>query len=138
MSVSSKIRERQYNIFLSHSSQDKWICIRIARLLSDHGIHSHLDAFDFEAGRNIGEEVKKGIRDSNELLVLLSPASIQSDWVKHEAGIADAYDLPITLVLLHVTLDQRPEPLKGLLSISMDELDSFAERLRKKLESDHA
>ncbi len=103
-------------------------------LLAEHKIQSHLDAFDFDAGRNIGEEVKQGIRQSNELLVLLSPASVDSDWVKHEAGIADAYDLPITLVLLHVTLNQRPEPLKGLLAISMDELDSYAERLGNKLE----
>jgi len=125
---------RQYKVFFSHSSRDKWICIRIAMLLAEHRVQSHLDAFDFDAGRNIGEEVKQGIRQSNELLVLLSPASVDSDWVKHEAGIADAYDLPITLVLLHVTLEQRPAPLIGLLAISMDELDSYAERLGKKLE----
>jgi hypothetical protein len=50
-------------------------------LLNTHGIDSLLDAFDFDPGRHIGSEVKQGIRESDELLVLLSPASLDSEWI---------------------------------------------------------
>lgn len=125
-----------YKIFLSHSKKDQWVCQRIGELLNQVGVDTLYDAYDFEAGRDIGQEVKEGIRQSNELLVLLSPASLDSDWVKHEAGIADAFDMPITLVLLHVSLDDRPSPLNKLLAISMDELDEYASRHSQKQEVD--
>src|SRR5690606_16434526 len=120
--------------FLSHSRQDHWICHTLGEKIRNAGAEIWVDVFDIDAGRNIGEAIKAGLRQSHELLILISPASVQSDWVKHEAGIADALDLPITLVMLHVVLSERPEPLKDRRAISINELPSYIESVRKKVE----
>ncbi len=127
----------RYKVFLSHSKHDSWICERIGELIRGVGAETHYDAFDFEIGRDIGAEVKQGIRNSDELLILLSPASIESDWVRHEAGIADAYDLPITVVLLHVTLEDRPAPLAQLRAIEINDLQKYMDSLNRKTEHKH-
>ncbi len=128
---------RSYRVFLSHSKQDSWVCECIGQALTQVGIETCYDAYDFDVGRDIGAEVKEGIQNSDELLILLPPASVNSDWVRHKAGIADALDLPITLVLMHVTLEQRPAPLCNLLAITINELPEYVERLRKQLESEN-
>jgi hypothetical protein len=124
----------KYRIFLSHSRHDHWICHTIGEKIREAGADIWVDVFDLAAGRNIGEEIKAGLRQSQELLILISPASVGSDWVKHEAGIADVLDLPITLVMLHVDLDKRPEPLKDRLAISINDLPIYVESIRKKVE----
>ncbi len=98
----SRVPSKPYRVFLSHSSQDQWISEVMREKIEGRGINVWLDAFDLPGGANIKERIKEGMRASNECLILLSPASRQSDWVRHEAGLADGLDKWTTLILLHV------------------------------------
>ncbi|MBI3822130.1 MAG: toll/interleukin-1 receptor domain-containing protein [Planctomycetes bacterium] len=118
-------------VFLSHSSQDRWISERLKEQLEAKGIEVWLDAYDLPGGRNVKKEIRDGLRSSTECLILLSPASRDSDWVKHEAGIADGFGLPIALVLLHVDEDHVPEPLRDLSYFNLNKFPNYVEQLAR-------
>ena len=118
-------------VFLSHSTQDKWICERIKEKIEGAGGTVWMDAFDISSGRNIKEEIRIGLRSSTECLILLSPASRASDWVRHEAGLAHGLDIPTTLILLHVSQSDIPDPLVDLKYLEINNFDSFAEQLTR-------
>ena len=88
-----------------------------------------LDAFDLPGGRNVKERIKEGMRSSTECLILLSPASRESDWVRHEAGLADGFDIPTTLVLMHVSKDDLPHPLRDLQFFDINEFLAYVRHL---------
>src|SRR5689334_9066691 len=95
-------------IFLSHSTRDLWISERLKEKLEEAGAEVWLDAFDLPGGRKVKEEIKQGIRSSTECWILLSPAARESDWVKYEAYVADAFGKPTVLVLLHMGAEDVP------------------------------
>ena len=66
---------------------------------------------------------------STECLILLSPASCESDWVKHEGGLADAFDKPTTLVLLHMGKEAVPDPLRGLKFFDINDFPAYVRHL---------
>jgi hypothetical protein len=116
-------------VFLSHSTRDLWISERLKEKMEEVGVEVWLDAFDLPGGRNVKDRIKEGMRSSTECLILLSPASRESDWVKHEAGLADAYGLPTAIVLLHVGDDDVPAPLRDLKFFDMNEFPAYVRHL---------
>src|SRR5712691_7767050 len=105
MARRSTRKKAAYQVFLSYSRQDTWIAHVMREKIEAQGVKVWLDAIDLPAGANVRERIKEGMRTSAEALILLSPASRNSDWVKHEMGVADGMDKWTTLVLLHVTPD---------------------------------
>jgi len=116
-------------VFLSHSTQDLWISERLKEKMEEVGVEVWLDAFDLPGGRNIKERIKAGMRSSTECLILLSPASRESDWVKHEAGLADAYGKPTVLVLVHVSDEDVPAPVRDLKYFHINEFQAYVRHL---------
>jgi hypothetical protein len=116
-------------VFLSHSTRDLWISERLKEKMEEVGVEVWLDAFDLPGGGNVKERIKEGVQSSSECLILLSPASRDSDWVKHEAGLADAYGKPTVLVLLHVGEDAVPDPLRDLKFIEINEFPGYVRDL---------
>jgi len=97
--------------------------------IEEVGVKVWLDAFDLPGGSNVKERIKEGMRSSSECLILLSPASRESDWVKHEAGLADAYGKPTALVLLHVGQEDVPDPVRDLKFFGINEFPAYVRHL---------
>ncbi len=116
-------------VFLSHSTQDLWISERLKEKIEEVGVEVWLDAFDLPGGRNVKERIREGMRSSTECLILLSPASRASDWVKHEGGLADAYGKPIAVVLLHAGEDDVPDTLRDLKFFHINEFPGYVRHL---------
>ncbi len=77
----------QYDIFLSHASEDKDDVARpLAVLLQERGLRVWFDEFEFRIGDNIIEKLNKGINASRFGTVVLSKAFIDlaKHWTKHE------------------------------------------------------
>jgi hypothetical protein len=72
-------------LFLSHSSTDKPFVEELKRFLEEGGdIECWLDTYEIGYGDNIASRIDEGVRECDVVLVVLSPASIQSKWVKEE------------------------------------------------------
>ena len=125
MAERPRTRERVYQVFLSHSHHDEWIAGVMKEKLEAAGVKVWLDVADVPGGANIRERIRQGIKASAECLILLSPESRKSDWVKHEGGMADLRGLVTTFVLLHVDRDAIPAPFREELHLSINAFDEY-------------
>lgn len=114
-----------YQVFLSHSHHDRWIARMMKEKLEAAGVKVWLDAADLPGGANIRERIRQGIKASAECLILLSPESRNSDWVKHEGGMSDLRGLVTTFVLLHVDRDAIPAPFREELPLSINDFEHY-------------
>ncbi len=71
-------------VFLSHSSQDKSFARRLAGDLKRHGATAWLDEAALEPGGRWKPQLKKAISGHDFVVVVLTPASVDSTWVQFE------------------------------------------------------
>lgn len=71
-------------LFLSHSSKDKDFANCLYADLVEQGHTPWLDERDIKAGASIPAEIQKGLAAADYVLVLLSPHSVDSQWVRAE------------------------------------------------------
>ena len=74
--------------FLSYSSKDREFATRLYAALTDAGVRVFWDHFDVLPGEALERQIAEAIREHRRLLVVLSPASMASDWVEREVRMA--------------------------------------------------
>jgi len=92
-------------VFISYSHIDAKIVQELTCLLKEIGVNFFLDSKDINWGASITTKVHKGLADSSALIVVLSPASLKSQWVPYEIGYANAFGVTILPFLTHPSLD---------------------------------
>lgn len=133
---SHAVKRLRYTVFISHSSKDIWIAQQIAKNIEGSGADYILDKRDFEGGKKILNEIIKGVRESQEVLVLLSPNSKAAKWVIFEVGAASLGRRHLTPVLYSVEpKDQDLEIIADLISIDLNsEFDQkYLSDLKKRI-----
>jgi hypothetical protein len=101
-------------VFLSYSRIDGTIADEIARVLSELGVRCFRDVDALTPGEDFETKVLAALAECAAVLVVISPASLQSTWVSYELGYGRAWrkqilpfvtepglDLPIYLSRLH-------------------------------------
>jgi hypothetical protein len=81
------------SVFLSHSSRDKDFCQRLALDLSNYEIKVWYDEWEIKVGDSLRTKISTGIEEHEYLAVVLSHASVESDWVQIELNAALAKEL---------------------------------------------
>lgn len=89
------------HVFISYSRKDEAVIKRIAKLLRRRGVDIWVDNKELVPGTPIWEEeIEKAIRGASAIVVLLSPDSKNSEWVRREIAFAEQYDKRIFPVLV--------------------------------------
>jgi TIR domain/Pentapeptide repeats (8 copies) len=104
-----------YSCFISYSSKDQLFADRLHADLQNAGVRCWFAPHDLPIGAKIWDVIDEAIRLRDKLLVILSEASIGSDWVEDEPNKAYAEERDReTTVLFPVRLDDvvmtTPEP----------------------------
>lgn len=118
-------------VFISHSSHDKWVARQISSLLERDGHNTFLDEKDIKTGESIDASIQLHLKDSDHLLLLITPASITSHWVFVELGAAKALGKHVVPIYMHVGSNELPSPIAGLLGRDINELDKYFAELKK-------
>jgi len=71
-------------IFISYSHQDKNFADKLAAHLVKHRARVWVDRWELSVGDSIVERVQSAIQEASALIVVLSKASVQSQWCKKE------------------------------------------------------
>jgi hypothetical protein len=108
---SSEITKRPC-IFISHASEDSEIAKEFASMFEKRRIESFVANFNVFAGADWNNQVKEEIYKSDELLLILSPDAMKSNWVLIEVGAAWILGKPITPAVMYTDLNTVPEPIK--------------------------
>lgn len=131
LSESANIKKRPC-VFLSHKHEDKNACRGIAKYLAESEIDYFLDEEDDAlqtavrqgSPQKITENIKRGIRESTHMLVVVSEKTYESQWVPFEVGYGHA-----AIIDKDMVQDRREEKVKlavlTLKEISESTLPSF-------------
>lgn len=86
-------------IFLSHQQADERFAVETARRLSTmHRIDCYLDVIDpYINGRveDLADHIRAKMSDCTQLLAIVSNATLASQWVPWEIGVATEKDFPL-------------------------------------------
>jgi hypothetical protein len=128
-----------YQIFISHATVDKWLARVVCDKLEAVGATTFRDDRDIRGGDDIPEEIFRQIRQSQEFLVLLTPASVNRPWVLLEVGAACGCEPPprIIAVRYYVETDSIPSLIKAKKGFHLNELDAYLAEVTSRVEGRH-
>jgi hypothetical protein len=77
--------EREYDVFISHASEDKDEVVRpLANALRDEGLSVWYDEFELKIGDSLRRKIDKGLSNSRFGIVVLSKDFIRKGWTNYE------------------------------------------------------
>jgi len=80
-------------VFLSHSSEDRLFVNTLALDLQSRGFNVWYSEWELGVGDSLATAIQQGIQRASWLIVVLSPASVKSKWVREELNAAFARQL---------------------------------------------
>jgi tetratricopeptide (TPR) repeat protein len=95
--------DAQIRVFVSHSKNDLDFALKLQASLQARHIEAWVDQRNLEGGQSFASEIQKAIERCNCVLVVVSPASMQSAWVQREVLTGDDLQKPIIPILLEQT-----------------------------------
>jgi predicted nucleotide-binding protein len=128
---------KPYQVFVSHATADKWIAKAICEKIELAGATTFRDDRDINGGDDIPEEIRKQIKQSREIVVLLTPDSVNRQWVTLEVGAAWGWSkrMRITVIMCHVSVDPIPDMIKNKKAVSLNDFDSYLGELSRRVRS---
>jgi hypothetical protein len=125
-----------YLVFVSHATADKWIARMFCEKIEAVGAETFRDDRDINGGEDIPEEIRRQIIRSNEMVVLLTPESVERAWVQNEIGAAwgRRKNARIIAVLCHVGVDAVPGVIGSKKAVSINAFDEYLDDLRQRVE----
>lgn len=133
---STRVRARKsYQVFVSHATADKWLATTLCEKIESTGAATFRDDRDIDGGDDIPERIRLQIKQSKEIVVLLTPESVDRQWVVLEVGAAWGWSrrMRITVVMCHVAVDPIPEMIKNKKAIRLNELDAYLSQLANRV-----
>ena len=86
-----------YSCFISYSTKDQDFATRLHADLQAKGIRCWFAPHDIRAGKKIIEQIDEAIRIHDRLLLILSKASMSSEWVQTEISQARKREIRVTI-----------------------------------------
>ena len=132
---SSKNDQNEKLIFLSHSSEDTWVAKQIAREIKNRGAQPFLDESDIDVGAEFEEDIRKFLAKAEELVVLVTPWSLNRPYVWTEIGAAWIRQIPIVILLHGISVSDfqatpnAPVFLKTRDMIKLNEVEVYLNQL---------
>jgi TIR domain-containing protein len=128
-------------VFISHSSKDTWVATQIAHHIREAGADTFLDEADIEHGDDFDEEIVKASRLCTELLLLLTPWSVERAYVWLEIGFF-RHDNKRIVGVLHglkpedISADPRiPVLLKKIDLVDINEIGSYFMQIERRVKA---
>ena len=81
-------RKSQPSVFVSYSSEDAPFAQSLAKALSDRNVGVWLDRWELRIGDSLTKRIGQALHKNDFIVVVLSPASVQSEWVRQELAEA--------------------------------------------------
>jgi len=122
-------------VFISHSSHDSWIAEQIGKRIEAVGATNRLDKHFLKGGDDIRETILRAIRESTEVIVLVSPESLKSHWVSFEIGAAKGKGkrFRVTPILHNLRAEDMGPLLEGFKAIYLNDFDDFLIELKQRI-----
>jgi hypothetical protein len=130
---------KPYQVFVSHATADKWLARVFCDKIAETGATTFRDDRDIDGGDNIPDTLRRQIKASKEVLVLLTPKSVGRPWVTLEVGAAWGHGPRVRIVVItyHVTADQIPAMIQSNKAIELNDFDLYLNELAGRVRAYH-
>ena len=128
----------RYKVFISHAGTDTWVATQIAAHVSKHA-DTFLDEANVDFGDDFEAIILAQLRDSQEMVVLLTPWALHRPYIWLEIGAAWGQRKRIVGVLYGVAVDDinklehGPVLLKRLNLVEINDIDRYFEQLAARI-----
>ncbi len=132
--------EKQYDVFISHASEDKDDIVRdLAEALRNNGFEVWYDEFELKIGDSLRKKIDYGLSNANYGIVIISPSFVKKNWTEYELNGMVAREMnghKVILPIWHkITKDEvlRFSPSladKLALNTSIHTIDDIVENLK--------
>jgi hypothetical protein len=129
-----------YRVYISYSAKDSELTKDLARRLREASVESYSvsDAADTsEAASKVRLAIRMLMQSSDEVVVLLTDNSANSDWVKYEIGVADSLDKRLTPVVVNEGVE-RLVPMVGKNFVKYADLPKYISSLKRRAKAAEA
>ena len=135
----------QWDVFISHASEDKEAVVRpLARLLQDQGLRVWVDEFELTVGDSLRQAIERGLAESRFGVVVVSSRFLEKNWTQAELDGLVAREIGNTKVILPVwhqidaaTIARRSPMLAGRLAVATERgLEHVASELLRAIRRD--
>jgi hypothetical protein len=122
-----------YRVFVGHATVDKWLATTICEGIETVGAITFRDDRDIGGGDDIPETIRDAIDASDEMVVLLTPASVNRPWVLFEVAAAWQRRAQIVVIRQYVETDSIPAMLQSKKAIDLNDFNRYLDELRTRL-----
>jgi hypothetical protein len=128
-----------YRVFISHGWGDLWVAQQIERRIREAKAATFIDSFDIAKGDDFEDRIFGEMDRIDELVVLLTPWSVDRNWVWVEVGAARAKGRRIVPVLYGLSLDEIDRAkggttfLRAKNVVDINDLDKYLAELRRRV-----
>ncbi|HBB95829.1 MAG TPA: toll/interleukin-1 receptor domain-containing protein [Blastocatellia bacterium] len=129
-------------VFISYASKDEALARKLTASLEDAGLDAWYDKREILPGDNWAEKISQGLKESNAMVVLLTPQALQSDAVQNNISYAlgqEAFRNRLIPVIIgdanDFPADSMPWIFKRLQTITVLKDDEEAEQFKKVAEA---
>lgn len=85
-------------IFISYASVDRVVAKRLHNTFVNCGLAAWIDYQNLDLKHDVERQIVAAVRESASLVLVVSPASISSSWVRLELSLGMRYGKPVRLV----------------------------------------
>ncbi|MGR3218864.1 MAG: toll/interleukin-1 receptor domain-containing protein [Candidatus Anammoxibacter sp.] len=101
-----------YDVFISYSNKDNRVAAEIRDSLGGMQIKCFMAEKDIPSGIVWEKKILNALKESSIGVILLTPNSVESNWVMCETGAFWALDKPLITPYMYVDIEKLPEPIK--------------------------
>jgi len=87
-------------VFISHADPDKFTIRQLIADLKSHGLDAWIDEQDLDVGDSIADGLNQALTTCDHFLIALSPAAVESVWVKRELNTILAFKQKVYPVII--------------------------------------
>jgi len=112
--------DKTEQVFISHATEDKQFAHHLADDLQRLGLQVWIAPESIRPGEGWVEAIERGLAESSHMVVVLTPAALESEWVRKETDVAIAQERKglIQVIPLDVELCEVPLLLSSYQMVS--------------------
>lgn len=124
-----------YRIFISFTAKDKDVAESLKRQLTKAG--AQVTAAEHHAeGSEIKLQIADAMKQSDEVIAIVSKNSARNQWLSYEIGIAAGLGKKLLPVIVGINPNELPPVLKSFHAINLAHFPRYVIELSERLEGD--
>jgi nucleoside 2-deoxyribosyltransferase len=121
-------------IFISSSRRDSDLAHDLAKRLDKAGLKVIPPAENIDAGESIKAKIREELRKADEVIVVLTKNSLDSQWLLFEMGYATSLGKHVTPLIQGIEPKELPEIIKQMEYVKYADLDQYITKLQQRVE----